>query len=101
MPFDGMVIRPSCGRNSESVYVCPRLQDLDKVKEGLRTFVPEATFCVAHGQMPASELEEVMTRMTASTMFFSQPTFCFQGLILRVRIRLLSTMRICLDWPSW
>lgn len=66
MPFDGMVIREAIlrekFRGGQTFYVCPRLQDLDKVKERLATFVPEATFCVAHGQMPASELEDVMTQ---------------------------------------
>lgn len=66
MPFDGMVIREAIlrekFRGGQSFYVCPRLQDLDKVKERLSTFVPEATFCVAHGQMPATALEEVMTQ---------------------------------------
>ncbi|MEB3702265.1 Transcription-repair-coupling factor [Candidatus Bealeia paramacronuclearis] len=66
MPFDGMVIREAIlrekFRGGLSFYVCPRLQDLAKVKERLQTFVPEATFGVAHGQLPASELEDVMTQ---------------------------------------
>ncbi|WP_416054144.1 transcription-repair coupling factor [Oceanibaculum sp.] len=68
MPYDSVIIREAIMREhyrgGKSFYVCPRLEDLAKVSERLRELVPECKLAVAHGQMPASELEEVMTRFT-------------------------------------
>jgi transcription-repair coupling factor (superfamily II helicase) len=65
LPYDPMVIREAIlrehYRGGQSFYVCPRLEDLPKVQERLRELVPEVKVVVAHGQMPAAELEEVMT----------------------------------------
>ncbi|MBL4879515.1 MAG: transcription-repair coupling factor, partial [Hyphomonas sp.] len=41
--------------------VAPRIQDLDKLERFLRDNVPEVSFIVAHGQMAAGELEDIMT----------------------------------------
>ncbi len=48
-------------RGGQAFYVAPRIQDLDKLENFLRTHVPEVSFIVAHGQMAAGELEDIMT----------------------------------------
>ncbi len=63
-PFDSLVIRETLMREhyrgGQSFYVCPRLADLEDVHAFLRSDVPELKVAVAHGQMPAGELEDVM-----------------------------------------
>ena len=64
-PFDPLMIREALlrerYRGGQAFYVCPRIEDLDEVKTFLTIEVPEAKIGVAHGQMPAGELESVMT----------------------------------------
>ncbi|MEM9809627.1 MAG: transcription-repair coupling factor [Pseudomonadota bacterium] len=64
-PFDGVVARETLlrehYRGGQSFYVCPRVSDLDHVADYLRNQVPEVKFRVAHGQMAAGELEDIMT----------------------------------------
>ena len=64
-PFDPLMIREALlrerYRGGQAFYVCPRIEDLDEVKTFLTNEVPEAKIGVAHGQMPAGELESVMT----------------------------------------
>lgn len=63
-PFDALVIRETLMREhyrgGQSFYVCPRLSDLSEIHDFLRSDVPELKVAVAHGQMPASELEDIM-----------------------------------------
>lgn len=63
--FDAVTIREALlrekYRGGQSYYVAPRISDLDYLENLLRTNVPEVKFCVAHGQMPAGELEDLMT----------------------------------------
>ncbi|MCX5494083.1 transcription-repair coupling factor [Kaistia dalseonensis] len=63
-PFDALTVREALlrerYRGGQSFYVCPRLSDLAERKEFLEKFVPEVKVAVAHGQMPATELEDVM-----------------------------------------
>ncbi|MEI8395357.1 MAG: transcription-repair coupling factor [Rhodospirillaceae bacterium] len=65
LPYDPVVIREAIlrehYRGGQTFYVCPRIEDLTKVSEGIRELVPEVKLVTAHGQMAASELEEVMT----------------------------------------
>jgi transcription-repair coupling factor (superfamily II helicase) len=65
MPFDPVVLREAIlrerDRGGQVFYVAPRIADLDEVREELRKIVPEIRVCMAHGRMPASELEDVMT----------------------------------------
>jgi transcription-repair coupling factor (superfamily II helicase) len=65
MPFDPIVVREAIlrerDRGGQVFYVAPRIADLDEVREELRKVVPEIRVAVAHGRMPASELETVMT----------------------------------------
>ncbi|GAA0566907.1 transcription-repair coupling factor [Rhizomicrobium electricum] len=63
-PFDPMVIREALlrehYRGGQSFYVAPRISDLREAEEFLKTNVPEVKAAVAHGQMSATTLEEVM-----------------------------------------
>jgi transcription-repair coupling factor (superfamily II helicase) len=63
-PFDTLIVREALlrerYRGGQSFYVCPRIEDLDEAAAFLRSEVPEAKFVVAHGQLPAGELEDKM-----------------------------------------
>lgn len=63
-PFDLLVIRETLMREhyrgGQSFYVCPRLADLADIHAFLQSDVPELKVAVAHGQMPAGELEDIM-----------------------------------------
>ena len=63
-PFDGVVVREALlrerYRGGQSFYVCPRVSDLRGRREFLAEHVPELKVCVAHGQMPPGELEDIM-----------------------------------------
>jgi transcription-repair coupling factor (superfamily II helicase) len=64
-PFDPVVVREAIlrerDRGGQIFYVAPRIADLDEVREELRRMVPEIRIAVAHGRMPSTELERVMT----------------------------------------
>jgi len=64
-PFDPLVVREALlrerYRGGQSFYVCPRIEDLAGAKEFLDKNVPEVRVAVAHGQMPAAVLEDIMT----------------------------------------
>jgi transcription-repair coupling factor (superfamily II helicase) len=64
-PFDPLVVREALlrerYRGGQSFYVCPRISDLAERHQFLTEAVPEVKVAVAHGQMAASELEDIMT----------------------------------------
>jgi len=64
-PFDPLVVREALlrehYRGGQSFFVAPRISDLREAQEFLKTVVPEVKAAVAHGQMSAKLLEEVMT----------------------------------------
>jgi transcription-repair coupling factor (superfamily II helicase) len=64
-PFDPLLVREALlrerYRGGQAFYVVPRLDDLGEVKAFLDKEVPEAKVAVAHGQMAAGQLEDVMT----------------------------------------
>ena len=64
-PFDPVIVREALlrelYRGGQSFYVCPRISDLDEVRRFLEERVPEVKFAVAHGQMSAKQLEDVMS----------------------------------------
>ncbi|GAB5389731.1 MAG: transcription-repair coupling factor [Alphaproteobacteria bacterium] len=68
MAWDGMVLREAIMREhfrgGQVFVVCPRISDLTQMQEDLKELVPEIRIAVANGQMPAEELEEVMTVFT-------------------------------------
>lgn len=65
LPYDSVTIREAIMREhfrgGQTFYVCPRLADMKLLEERLRDLVPEVSFGVAHGQMPVTALEDVMT----------------------------------------
>ncbi|WP_448586620.1 transcription-repair coupling factor [Thermaurantiacus sp.] len=64
-PFDPVVVREALlrehVRGGQSFVVAPRIADLPEIEAWLRAEVPELRLVVAHGQMPASEIEARMT----------------------------------------
>ncbi|MGA2126261.1 MAG: transcription-repair coupling factor [Xanthobacteraceae bacterium] len=64
-PFDPLIVREALlrerYRGGQAFYVCPRIEDLAGAKEFLDKNVPEARVAVAHGQMPSSVLEDIMS----------------------------------------
>ncbi|WP_157505596.1 DEAD/DEAH box helicase [Geminicoccus roseus] len=47
-------------RGGQSFVVCPRIEDIEPMAVRLRALVPELRMQVAHGRMPADEIDEVM-----------------------------------------
>ncbi|WP_375211242.1 transcription-repair coupling factor, partial [Hyphococcus sp.] len=64
-PFDPVVARETLlrehYRGGQSFYVAPRISDLDDIADYLKEELPELKFKIAHGQMAAGELEDIMT----------------------------------------
>jgi transcription-repair coupling factor (superfamily II helicase) len=64
-PFDPLTVREALlrehYRGGQTFYVCPRIEDLPGAKEFLDKNVPEVRVAVAHGQMPGTVLEDVMS----------------------------------------
>ena len=62
--FDPVTVREALlrehYRGGQAFYVVPRISDLDDVATFLREQVPEVKVVVAHGQMPAGELDDKM-----------------------------------------
>ena len=65
LPFDPLVIREAVMRErfrgGQIFYVCPRIADLTDLEKALKELVPDLKVALAHGQMPAADLEEIMT----------------------------------------
>jgi transcription-repair coupling factor (superfamily II helicase) len=63
-PFDPVIVREALlrerYRGGQAFYVCPRIEDLPAAKDFLDKHVPEVRVAVAHGQMPATVLEDIM-----------------------------------------
>ena len=63
-PFDPLVIRETLlrerYRGGQSFYVVPRIADLPEIHDFLQQQVPELKVGVAHGQMAAGQLEDIM-----------------------------------------
>ncbi|WP_373458288.1 transcription-repair coupling factor [Brevundimonas sp. SORGH_AS_0993] len=64
-PWDPVLVREALlrekYRGGQAYYVAPRLKDLPDIERFLREQVPEVKFVVGHGQMSATQLEEVMS----------------------------------------
>ncbi len=64
-PFDPVTLREALlrerYRGGQSFYVVPRISDLEEVAAFLREQVPEVRFMQAHGQMAATQLEDIMS----------------------------------------
>jgi transcription-repair coupling factor (superfamily II helicase) len=64
-PFDPLIVREAVlrerYRGGQAFYVCPRIEDLAEARAFLDQKIPEAKVTVAHGQMPPTALEDVMS----------------------------------------
>jgi transcription-repair coupling factor (superfamily II helicase) len=64
-PFDPVTVREALlrerYRGGQAFYICPRIEDLGGAREFLTRQVPEVRVAVAHGQMAARALEDVMS----------------------------------------
>jgi transcription-repair coupling factor (superfamily II helicase) len=64
-PFDPITVREALlrekYRGGQAFYVCPRIEDLAGSKDFLDKNVPEVRATVAHGQMPPTVLDDIMT----------------------------------------
>ena len=64
LPYDPVIVREAIMRErfrgGQIFYVCPRIRDLAEVEIRLRELLPEVKMAVAHGQMAARALEDVM-----------------------------------------
>ncbi len=64
-PFDPVIVREALlrerYRGGQAFYVCPRIEDLAGVKDFLDKTVPEMKVAVAHGQMPPTVLDDIMS----------------------------------------
>src|SRR3546814_17493282 len=65
LPYDPVIVREAIQRErfrgGQTFYVCPRISDLDRVRNRVASLAPDAKIAVAHGQMPTKDLETVMT----------------------------------------
>ncbi|WP_341752116.1 transcription-repair coupling factor [Candidatus Tisiphia endosymbiont of Piscicola geometra] len=65
MPFDPVIIRDALlrerFRGGRSFYVVPRIKDIPDIEKYLQEVVPELKYKVAHGQMPAAKVDEIMS----------------------------------------
>jgi transcription-repair coupling factor (superfamily II helicase) len=64
-PWDPVAIREALlrekYRGGQTYYVAPRIKDLPDLETFLREQAPEVKFVVGHGQMPPTQLEDVMS----------------------------------------
>ncbi len=64
-PFDPLIVREALlrerYRGGQAFYVCPRIEDLAGAKDYLDKHVPEMRTAVAHGQMPSTMLDDIMS----------------------------------------
>jgi transcription-repair coupling factor (superfamily II helicase) len=65
LPYDPVVIREAImrerHRGGQVFYVCPRIEDLARMRERLTDIAPECKVAVAHGQLTPTETEAVMS----------------------------------------
>ena len=64
-PFDPVTVREALlrekYRGGQAFYVCPRIEDLAGAKDFLDKNIPEVRVGVAHGQMPPTVLDDIMS----------------------------------------
>ena len=65
LPFDPLVVRQAIlrehYRGGQCFYICPRIKDLADAAQFLKDKVPEVTFAMVHGRLPARQLEQEMS----------------------------------------
>jgi transcription-repair coupling factor (superfamily II helicase) len=64
LPYDPEVIKEALWREhvrgGQVFYVSPRVEDLVGIKAQLKELIPELRVIIAHGKMPAAELDQIM-----------------------------------------
>ena len=64
MPFDRVMIKEAIYREKfrggQTFFVCPRVSDIPEITKILQNLVPDIKIAVAHGQMPAKQLEDII-----------------------------------------
>src|SRR5258708_37078893 len=64
--FDAQLIRHAIlrelNRDGQVYFVHNRVHNIHEITDRLKSYVPEARFVVAHGQMPEHELEQAMVK---------------------------------------
>jgi transcription-repair coupling factor (superfamily II helicase) len=64
--FDDATVREALmrehRRGGQSFVVCPRIEDIEPMAARLKALAPELDCLVAHGKMPAEEIDETMVR---------------------------------------
>lgn len=65
MKFDELIIKDALlkehQRNGQSFYICPRISDLSSIEEVLKRIAPSLKTKTVHGQMPPTQIDEIMT----------------------------------------
>jgi transcription-repair coupling factor (superfamily II helicase) len=65
MPFDELVIKQAIlreyHRGGQIFCICPRIKDLELTADKIAKIAPHIKHVVAHGQMPATKLDEIIT----------------------------------------
>lgn len=65
MPFDRVMMKEAIYREKfrggQTFFVCPRVSDIAEMEKTLRALVPDIKIAVAHGQMPAKQLEDIIS----------------------------------------
>lgn len=63
--YDEVIIREALlrekFRGGKSFFVCPRISDLADIASNLKEIVPELKFKIINGQMPAKQIDDIMT----------------------------------------
>jgi transcription-repair coupling factor (superfamily II helicase) len=64
-PFDPVTVREALlrekYRGGQAFYVCPRIEDLAGARDFLTKNIPEVRVAAAHGQMPPTVLDDIMS----------------------------------------
>ncbi len=59
-----LAFKQELDRGGQIYFVHNRVQSIEKIHQSLKKMLPNVSFGVAHGQMPVSSLEQVMTLFT-------------------------------------
>ena len=105
LEYDPVVIREAIlrehARGGQSFYVCPRIEDLDEMRDRLTKLVPEVSVIMAHGRMPARELEAAVGPFyERRTTCCCRPTSSNPGSTCRRSTPSSSTAPTCSAWRS-
>src|SRR5437763_10495951 len=67
--FDNGLVRDALlrerARGGQSLFVCPRIEDIEPMRARLAAIVPDLAICVAHGKIPASEMDKTIDDFAA------------------------------------